>query len=87
MIESFIAAFATLFVTLDPIGNVPIFMALMAPYPIGVQRAIAVRSCLMALGILLAFGKRPLWEPLIFQMLLPSALNSHGRSSWMRVIL
>ncbi len=56
MIESFIAAFATLFVTLDPIGNVPIFMALMAPYPIGVQRAIAARSCLMALGILLAFA-------------------------------
>ena len=31
--------------------------------------------------------KRPLWAPLIFQMLLSRALNSHGKSSWMRLIL
>ncbi len=51
MVEPFIAAFATLFVTLDPIGNVPIFMAFMAPYPAAIQRAIAVRASLMALRI------------------------------------
>ena len=32
-------------------------------------------------------SKRPLWEPLIFQMLLSRAFNSHGKSSWMRAIL
>ncbi len=56
MLENFINAFATLFVTIDPIGNVPIFMALISAYPVAVQRAITLRACLVSLIILLVFA-------------------------------
>lgn len=56
MIDQFISAFATLFVTIDPIGNVPIFMALIASYPAAIQRAIAFRAALIGLVILLVFA-------------------------------
>ena len=56
MLEHFISAFATLFVTIDPLGNVPIFMALIASYPARLQRAITLRACLIALLILLIFA-------------------------------
>lgn len=56
MLNDFINSFATLFVTIDPIGNVPIFMALISAYPVAVQRAITLRACLVSLIILLVFA-------------------------------
>ena len=35
----------------------------------------------MIFNFMKMLGKRPLWGPLIFQMLLSRALNSHGKSS------
>ena len=56
MFEHFINAFATLFVTIDPVGNVPIFMALIASFSAQVQRAIVWRASLIGFLILLVFA-------------------------------
>ncbi len=51
-----IAAFATLFVVIDPIGMAPIFVALTQGMAPAQRRAIALRACLIAIAILLLFG-------------------------------
>ncbi|ASJ74187.1 MarC family protein [Granulosicoccus antarcticus] len=55
-LESVINAFITLFVTVDPIGNVPLFLGLTAGMTALVRRSIAIRGCTIALGILLLFA-------------------------------
>ncbi len=55
-IDSVINAFITLFVTLDPIGNVPLFLGLTAGMSAVVRRSIAIRGCLIASGILILFA-------------------------------
>jgi multiple antibiotic resistance protein len=50
-----ITSFVTLFVIVDPIGLTPIFVALTQDSDTRIQRQIAVRSVLVAFGILLAF--------------------------------
>ena len=56
MFEHFLNAFATLFVTIDPIGTVPIYLALVVHMGAKIQRAVALRSSLIALIILLTFA-------------------------------
>lgn len=56
MFDHFLNAFATLFVTIDPIGNVPIFMALISGFSTQVQRAIVWRASLIGFAILLVFA-------------------------------
>jgi len=51
-----ITAFATLFVVIDPIGMAPLFAALTSGMSSKKRRSIAVRSCLIAIGVLLLFG-------------------------------
>ena len=51
-----ITAFATLFVIIDPIGLTPIFVALTTGMSPQQRRQVALRCCLIAVGILLAFG-------------------------------
>ncbi len=51
-----ITAFATLFVVIDPPGLVPLFIALTRGMSADRRRAMARRACLIAGGILLAFG-------------------------------
>lgn len=51
-----ITAFTTLFVIIDPIGLSPIFVALTQGMSPMHRRRIAVRACLTAFGVLLAFG-------------------------------
>lgn len=51
-----IAAFATLFVVIDPIGMAPIFVALTQGMAPAQRQAIALRACLIAIAILLLFG-------------------------------
>lgn len=55
-IDSVINAFITLFVTIDPIGNVPLFLGLTAGMSAVVRRSIAIRGCMIALGILILFA-------------------------------
>ncbi|HSF92879.1 MAG TPA: MarC family protein, partial [Paracoccaceae bacterium] len=55
-VESIIAIFVTLFVVIDPIGLAPMFVALTAGMDKQRRRAIALRACLVALGILALFG-------------------------------
>ena len=52
----YIPAFVTLFVVIDPIGLTPIFVALTQGMSERQRRAIAIRSVLVAFGILLLFG-------------------------------
>ena len=56
MIDLFISAFVTFFVVIDPPGCAPIFSSLTAGTTAAHQRAMAVRSTLVAGGILLAFA-------------------------------
>ena len=56
MIEIFISAFATFFVVIDPPGCAPIFASLTSGTPAAHRRAMAVRSVLVASGILFAFA-------------------------------
>ena len=52
----YFTAFATLFVIIDPIGLAPLFAALTQGTETRARRAIAIRSCVVAFGILLLFG-------------------------------
>lgn len=51
-----ITAFATLFVIIDPIGLTPMFVALTQGMTAVERRKIAIRACLIAIGILATFG-------------------------------
>lgn len=56
MTELFVSAFVTFFVVIDPPGCAPIFVSLTAGADAAHRRAMAVRSVLIAAGILLFFG-------------------------------
>lgn len=51
-----ITAFVALFVVIDPIGLAPLFVALTQGMDARARRAIALRSCGVALGLLTLFG-------------------------------
>ncbi|WP_424966637.1 MarC family protein [Dinoroseobacter sp. S375] len=51
-----ITAFVALFVVIDPIGLAPLFVALTQGMDAKARRAIALRSCGVALGLLTLFG-------------------------------
>lgn len=51
-----IAAFATLFVVIDPPGMIPMFIALTPGMSSEQRRAVGLRACLVAVGVLTAFG-------------------------------
>ncbi len=55
-LEFFLNAFATLFVTIDPIGLAPIFLAVTAGAAPKARRTIAVRSCVIAIIVLMLFA-------------------------------
>lgn len=54
-------AFLTMFVVLDPVGVVPMFLALVTGREAGERRRIAVRAVLVAGGILAAFALGGAW--------------------------
>lgn len=56
MLDLAINAFATLFVTADPVGLVPIFIAIAGAHRVEDQRAIALRAVIIAGVILIAFA-------------------------------
>lgn len=51
-----VTAFVALFVVIDPIGLAPLFVALTAGMSKEKRRSIAVRSCVVSIGILLVFS-------------------------------
>lgn len=55
-ISALITAFVTLFVIIDPIGLMPMFVALTQGADSATRRSIALRSCLTAFGILALFA-------------------------------
>lgn len=55
MIAAFIASFTTLFVVIDPIGLVPMFVALTEGMDGRARRKIALRACLIAALLLAGF--------------------------------
>jgi multiple antibiotic resistance protein len=55
-LDSLLNAFITLFVTTDPIGNLPLFLALTVGLSAAVRRSIAVRGSLISFGILALFA-------------------------------
>ncbi len=56
MVELFISALVTFFVVIDPPGCAPIFASLTATAPAAARRSMAIRSVLVAAGILLFFA-------------------------------
>jgi len=52
----YIPAFVTLFVIIDPIGLAPLFVALTQGMTLAERRKVAIRACLVAVGILTLFG-------------------------------
>ncbi|MBT8418419.1 MAG: MarC family protein [Silicimonas sp.] len=52
----YVTAFVTLFVIIDPIGLVPVFAALTQGQSVQKRRQIALRACLIAIGLLTVFG-------------------------------
>lgn len=52
---SFISAVAALFVVLDPVGNIPLFLALLEDLNVGKRVLIVARELMIALAILLLF--------------------------------
>jgi multiple antibiotic resistance protein len=55
-VELFISAFVTLFVVIDPPGCAPIFASLTSGAPATHRRAMAIRSVMVASGILFVFA-------------------------------
>ena len=55
-IDTLINAFITLFVTIDPVGNIPLFLALTAGMSATIRRSIALRGSLIAFVILAVFA-------------------------------
>ncbi|TYC53868.1 MarC family protein [Rhodobacterales bacterium] len=55
MLDYFINAFAMLFVTVDPVGLAPMFLAVTAGMSAANRRRVAVRAIVTAAGILLIF--------------------------------
>jgi multiple antibiotic resistance protein len=51
-----ITAFVALFVIIDPIGLAPLFLALTAGMSPQKRRAVGIRACTVAIGILLLFS-------------------------------
>jgi multiple antibiotic resistance protein len=56
MFDSAVTAFVTLFVTIDPPGLAPVFLALTGGMTRSERRLVTTRSTLLALAILLAFA-------------------------------
>lgn len=56
MLDLALHSFATLFVTADPVGLVPIFIAIAGGHSVADQRAIALRAVVIAGVILIAFA-------------------------------
>ena len=56
MLQTFISAFITLFVVLDPPGCAPIYAGLTAGANAAQRRAMAVRACVIAGAILIVFA-------------------------------
>jgi len=52
---SLYTATITLILIMDPLGNIPVFLALLRRYPPAKQRKILLRECFIALFILLVF--------------------------------
>lgn len=50
-----ISAIVTLFLIMDPLGNVPIFLSVLKSVPQERRRRIVVREVLIAYGVLLVF--------------------------------
>ncbi|GAA5068451.1 MarC family protein [Roseibacterium beibuensis] len=55
-LAAYIPAFVALFVIIDPIGMAPLFVALTAGMDAVQRRKVAIRSCLVAFGLLTLFG-------------------------------
>jgi multiple antibiotic resistance protein len=55
-VAAIITVFVTIFVVIDPIGLTPMFVALTQGDAASQRRAIAVRSCLIAMVVLTLFG-------------------------------
>ena len=56
MLELALTSFMTLFVIIDPPGNLPIFLSLTAGTPASHQRAMAIKAPVIALCVLLLFA-------------------------------
>ena len=50
-----LSAALLLFLILDPLGNIPVFLSVLKPLPPRRQRIVVVRELLIALGVLMAF--------------------------------
>ncbi|WP_305804947.1 YhgN family NAAT transporter [Stenotrophomonas sp. YIM B06876] len=50
-----LSAALLLFLILDPLGNIPVFLSLLRPLPPRRQRIVLVRELVIALGVLMAF--------------------------------
>ena len=50
-----LSAALLLFLILDPLGNIPMFLSLLKPLPAARRRIVVVRELLIALGVLFAF--------------------------------
>jgi multiple antibiotic resistance protein len=55
-LAALIPAFVTLFVVIDPIGLAPLFVAITQGMSNTARRAIAIRACLVAIGLLAVFA-------------------------------
>lgn len=61
MLELFIASFVTFFVVIDPPGVAPIFATMTSQFPPGWRRKMAIKSVLIATGVLGAFAYGGQW--------------------------
>jgi MarC family membrane protein len=52
---AWISAFVLILLVLDPLGNVPVILALMRPVPPERRRRVILRECALALAVLLLF--------------------------------
>ena len=56
MYQLFVEAFVTLFIVIDPIGLIPIFVGLTNNYTIQKKKSIALKSCIIGFSVMLVFS-------------------------------
>jgi multiple antibiotic resistance protein len=56
MYQLFVEAFVTLFIVIDPIGLIPIFVGLTNNYTIQKKKSVALKSCIIGFSVMLVFS-------------------------------
>lgn len=75
---TFFSLVFSLFLIMDPLGNIPLFAVILGPYDAAQQRRIIFREMIISLGILIAFEFLGAWILDLLNITIPSVQVAGG---------